>query len=162
MSQRCPGMSQKLSQSLPVPKALGEVCPKRVPKGRLSQSCHKRCLKGIPKIMCSQSVPELAPKPFPKPSFPVHVPNALPKDVPKQTYSQTPCHVADRVGPIRIWSQRSRNNGGIACTHHAFNNTARAKDYCGGIYTGHTSKTVRWEEACEFGQMDRRQGLARA
>jgi hypothetical protein len=146
-SRHVPNTFPKIIQFPKLWGSMSQTCPKR----QTFQSCPKLCLKGIPKIVGSQSVPELAPKPFPKPFFPKHVTSALPKDVPNNDVQSDTVSRSGPRGSNSNMVQRSRNNNGIACTHRAFNNTARAKYYCWGIYTGDTPKLVRWEKASEFG-----------
>jgi hypothetical protein len=135
--------------------------------GSMSQTCPKR--QTFPKLSQTLSQRNSQNRGFPK------CPRVSSQALPKTLLSQT-CHkrtsqrcpkqrrpVVSRSGPRGSNSnmvQRSRNNNGIACTHRAFSNTARAKYYCWGIYTGDTPKMVRWEKASEFGSMDTRQGLA--
>jgi hypothetical protein len=148
-----------MSQNPPVPKALGELCPKRVSKGRVSQRCPIIYLKEVPKVLCSQGVPMFIPKPFPNPWFPKHVPNKLLKDVPNNDVQSDTVSRCEPRGLHSNMGQPSRNNDGIACTHRAFNNTARANYYCGGSYTGHKPKVVRWGEAPSLGQWIEGEGL---
>jgi hypothetical protein len=65
-------------------------------------------------------------------------------------YSRTPCHLADRVGPIRMWS-----NVPVTTTEMLAqtmpSTTLLVQSVFVGSYTGHMSKIVGWEEASLFG-----------
>jgi hypothetical protein len=148
-------VSQNVSQNPGHPKAPGMYVSNRSQKAEVSQRRPKLCPIKIPKIMGSQGVPKVILNPLPK--------STVSQTCPKQTsqtmmYSQTPCHLADRVGPIRMWS-----NVPVTPTEMLAqtmpSTTLLMQSVIVGSYTGNMSKIVGWEEAFLFGVNGRR-GLA--
>jgi hypothetical protein len=150
-----PKMSRHVPKTFPKSSSSQSSC------GTMSQTCLKKM--SFPKMPQTLSQlnsqnrvftkwPRVYSQFFPNPWFPKDVPNKLLKDVPNNDVQSD---TVSRCGPRGLYSntvQRSRNNDGIACTHRAFNNTARANCYCGRSSTGHKPKVVRWEEASSWGQ----------
>jgi hypothetical protein len=148
-------VSQTVSQNPGHPKAPGMYVSNRSQKAEVSQRRPKLCLIEIPKIMGSQGVPKVILNPLPI--------STVSQTCPKQTsqtmmYNQTPCHLADRVGPIRMWS-----NVPVTTTEMLAqtmpSTTLLVQSVIVGSYTGHMSKIVGCEEASLFGVNGRR-GLA--
>ncbi len=148
-------VSQNVSQNPGHPKAPGMYVSNRSQKAEVSQRRPKLCPIKIPKLWVPKASQKVILNPLPK--------STVSQTCPKQTsqtmmYSQTPCHLADRVGPIRMWSNVPVTTTEML-TQTMPSTTLLVHSVIVGSYTGHMSKIVGWEEAFLFGVNGRR-GLA--
>jgi hypothetical protein len=140
-------VSQNVSQNTGHPKGPGMYVSNRSQNAEVSQRRPKVCPIKFPKIMGSQGVPKVILNPLPKST----VSQTCPKQASQtMTYSQTPCHLADRVGPIRMWSNVPVTTTELLA-QTVPSTTVLVQSVIVGSCTRHMSKIVRWEEASEFG-----------